>query len=230
MRYFIFISLLMSLLVSCRGKKALIYTWKGEEESRKLTLLKNNTFIMEVKTDYFNRTDTGTYLIAGDTLIINPDKKRNEIDSIVFVDSLFNGQRFLEVAEPEIVFDTTNTIVESFYHMIIFPNVIVNDSVTLTVNPEDPSYRKLVIPDSIEVRKITLTIQENNTCKPIIKFHLKLPGDNNALKSYRLFVSSRKDRENYLAGFKWLIKGDTIESFFSNENCDPLEIKLIRIQ
>ncbi len=230
MRYFVIIVLATSLLISCRGKKASIYTWKGEEESRKLTLLKNNTFIIEVNTDYFYRVDTGTYRIAGDTLIINPDKKRNEIDSIVFVDSLFNGQRFLEVAESEMVFDTSNTIVESFYRMMIFPNVIVNDSIALVVNPDDPSYRKLIIPDSLSVKKITLIIQESNTCKPILKFHLKLSGDSNNVKSYRLFMSSRKDRENYLAGFKWLIKGDTIESSFSNENCDPSEIKLIRIQ
>jgi len=227
MKYLVVI-LSLALLVSCRGKKESIYSWKGEEESRKLTLMKNGTFILEINADYFNRTDTGTYRMFGDTLIINPEKRNNEIDSIAFMDSLFNGQYFIEVMETEIVFDTTNTIVESFYRNVIFPNVVVNDSIALSVSPNDPSYKKLIVPDSMEIYNITVAVLEENTCKPVLKYHVVISEPKKTSKSYRLYMPSQRNRENYLGGFKWLLKGDTIESFFSNENCESINIKLVR--
>lgn len=225
MRYTGLVVLLVSLIFSCRGKKESIYSWRGEEEFRKLMLRRDNTFVLNIQTDYYNRTDTGTFRRVGDTLIINGDKVNDGIDSVVFVDSLYFDERFIEVMEPEFVFDTTNTMVESFYRTLIFPNVIVNDSVVLSASANDPSFRKLTLPDSIEIKKITVIIQEGNTCKPVLRYHQTF--DRNHI-SYRLFIASRKGRENYLAGFKWLIKGDTIESFFANENCEPMDIKLVR--
>lgn len=225
MRYTGLVVLLASLIFSCRGKKESIYSWKGEEEIRSLTLRRDNTFILKIQTDYFSRIDTGTFAQMGDTLIINPDKVKDGIDSVVTIDSLYYEERFIEVIEPEFVFDTTNNIIESFYRTLLFPNVTVNDSMVLSASSNDPSYKKLSIPDSIEIKKITVIIQEGNTCKPVLSYHQTFDSNH---KSYRLFITSKKGRKNYLAGFKWLIKGDTIESFFANENCEPTDIKLVR--
>jgi hypothetical protein len=199
--------------------------WKGEDESRKLTLLNNNTFILEIETDYYHRVDTGTYRQVGDTLVINSEKTGGEIETIKTVDSLFMEKRFLEVMEQEVIFDTTNTVVDLYYRTQIFPNVIINNSIALEVSPDDPSYNKLIIPDSVEVQSITVTVLEENSCKPRFAYRVDNLNDS---KSYRVFLRSRRNQENYLAGFKWILKGESIESFFSSEDCDPLDVKLVR--
>jgi hypothetical protein len=212
-------------LFTCRGRKESVYVWNGEDESRKLTLLKNNTFILEIEADYYHRIDTGKFQMVGDTLIINPDKTGGEIERVEKVDSLFMEKRFLEVMEQEVIFDTTNSLVESYYRAQIFPNVMINNSIALEISPDDPSYKKLTIPESIKVQSITVTVLEENSCKPRLAYHM----DNlNDTKSYRVFLRSRRNQENYLAGFKWILKGESIESFFSNEDCDPLDVKLVR--
>jgi hypothetical protein len=217
-------------MISCRGKKESIYAWKGEEESRELTLLRNNTFILEIKTDYYSRIDTGSFKIIGDTLIINPDKGGDAIDSVFYVDAMLNERRYVEVNEEEIVFDTNNVEVESFYRATLFPSVTINDSLALSVSPDDSSFRKLIIPDSVSIHKLTINVQEGNTCRPGINYHFDIPPGNEFNKSFLVFIPSRRNRENYLAGFKWLIRGDTIVSFFANNNCDPVGIKLVRQQ
>lgn len=216
------------LLFNCRGRKESVYIWNGEEESRKLTLLSNDTFILEIDADYYYRIDTGTYRITGDTLIINPDKKGHEIESVQTIDSLYMGQRFLEVMDQEIIFDTSNVVVDEYYRRQIFPNVVVNNSIALEVSPDDASYNKLIIPDSIEIHAISITVLEENTCVPRLTYHIELDKMKQTAKSYRVSVRSRKDQENYLAGFKWIMKGESIESFFSNEDCESMDIKLVR--
>lgn len=227
MKNIIIILISLVLLLSCRSKKESVYSWKGEEESRELTLLKNNTFILSIKTDYYSRLDTGFYEIRGDTLIINPGKRGTTVDSVYYVDSGMHEQRYVEVNEEEIEFDTNNVAVNSFYRTILFPSVKVNDTLPLSVSPDDATFRKLVIPDSVSVRRLTVEILEENTCKPRLKYHLDVPVEEANQKSYLLFIHSRKSQNNYLSGFKWLIRGDTIFSNFANENCDPVGIKLI---
>jgi hypothetical protein len=95
----------------------------------------------------------------------------------------------------------------------------------LEVSPDDPSYNKLIIPDSVEVQSITVTVLEENSCKPRFAYRVDNLNDS---KSYRVFLRSRRNQENYLAGFKWILKGESIESFFSSEDCDPLDVKLVR--
>lgn len=228
MKNIIIILISLVLVLSCRSKRESIYSWKGEEETRELTLFKNNTFILSIKTDYYNRIDTGFYDMNGDTLIINPGKRGTTIDSVYYVDSGPEEQRYVEVNEEEIEFDTNNVAIGSFYRTILFPSVKVNHTLSLAVSPDDASFRKLVIPDSVSVRQLTVDVHEENTCQPKITYYLYIPEAMANQKSYVLFVDSRKGRENYLAGFKWLIRGDTIFSFFANENCDPVGMRLIR--
>jgi hypothetical protein len=216
------------LVVSCRGKKESIYFARGEEETRRLTLLKDNTFILEIRTDYYNRVDSGIYKIEGDTLILNANGEERTIDSILYVDDRLNEHRFVEVNEGEVEFDTNNTIVDSYYRAIIFPEVVINDFDTLSVSPADSSFRKAEIPDSVMVSGLDVLIHESNSCKPQITYHLQIPSEFGNQKSYVIFIPSRRKRENYLSGFRWLIRGDTIVSFFANENCDPVGIKLVR--
>jgi hypothetical protein len=217
------------LLLSCRGgKKESIYLARGEEETRKLTLLKDNTFILEISTDYYNRVDTGIYKMNGDTLILNPASRERTIDSVQYVDELLSGRRFVEVYEEEVEFDTNNVIVESFYRAIIFPQVVINDSLALSVSAADSSFRKAEIPDSITASRLEVRIQESNSCKPQLTYYLQIAPDVGDHKSYLIFIPSRRNRENYLPGFKWLVKEDTIISFFANEECDPVGLRLIR--
>lgn len=217
----------VAFLLSCRGEKDAVYHWQGEGESRTLTLLKNGTFILDIKAGYYNRLDTGTYKLNGDTLIINPDKTKSTIDSVATTDSLFNGQRYMEVFEEEVVFNTENSVQESFYHETVFPAVIVNDSLALTLNPDDHAYHKLAIPENVTVRSARVTISEDNTCKPSLTFHINL-SEKSSANSYRIYIRSKDNKDNYLAGFKWLMRGNTVESFFKNEACEPAEIRMIR--
>lgn len=218
------------LTVSCRTKKDAIYRWEGADESRSLTLKRDNTFILEIDAGYYYRVDTGTFLRRGDTLVINPDKGSAAIDSLVEMDILFHGRRFLEVMQPVIDFGTDNRITGSSHKGVIFPVCVINDTLTLTVDPDDPSYRKLHIPDSVTVRTLTLRIPEQRTCKPELTFRLALPPRDPPTRSYRVYVRSYDTRTHYLAGYKWLISGDTIMTSFVDEWCTPAEIKLVRAQ
>ena len=217
------------LFVSCRGgKKESIYVAKGEEETRRLTLLKDNAFILEIRTDYYSRVDTGIYKMDGDTLILNPASGKPTIDSVRYVDEVLNGHRFVEVYEGEVEFDTNNAIVESFYRAIIFPEVVINDSLSVSVSAADSSFRRAEIPDSITVSRLAVRVHESNSCKPQLTYTLQIAPDVGYQKSYLIFIPSRRKRDNYLSGFKWLIKEDTIVSFFANDECDPVGIRLVR--
>lgn len=220
--------LVVVTLLSCRGRKDMVYSWQGDGESRTLTLLKNGTFILDIKAGYYNRTDTGQYRINGDTLLINPDKVSNHIDSLVTADSLFQGQRYMEVFEEEVVFNTQNEVEETFYRQVVFPSVVINDSLALALSPDDPAYHKLVIPESIHLKSLKVTVSEDNTCKPSVTYSMTVPDDFDNAGSYRVYLKSRENKHNYLAGFKWLIRGNTIQPFFRDNNCEPAEIKLIR--
>lgn len=222
--------LIMSLifLFSCRGKKEAVYSWQGDGESRTLTLLRNGTFILDIQAGYYNRTDTGNYKINGDTLIVNPGKISNVIDSIATNDSLFNGQRHMKVLEEELVFNTENEVQESFYREIVFPSVVINDSVQLSVSEDDPAYHTLIIPENTKIRSIKVTVNEENTCKPTVIYRLIIPEEKSIAGSYSIYLRSKDSKDNYLAGFKWLIHNDTVESFFKNNDCEPSEIKMIR--
>jgi hypothetical protein len=213
--------------VSCSNKEA-VYSWQTTEESRTLALTKDNRFILNIQGGYYNRIDTGTYQVSGDTLILNPDKIKNSLDSIVALDSLFNGQRFIEVYEEIVEVDAHNAIQGSTYSASIFPSVIVNNTLSLSLSPDDQSYHKLILPDSVAVRELKVNVREDNTCKPLVTFRGNVPADKQTAKSYQLFVRSSERRENYLAGFKWLLKSDTIESFFSSDSCESTHIKMVR--
>lgn len=220
--------LAMAAMLSCRGRKDTVYSWQGDGESRTLTLLKNGTFILEIKAGYYNRTDTGQYEITGDTLVINPDKVSNHIDSLVTADSSFHEARYMEVYEEEVVFNTQNEIEEVFYREVVFPAITINDSLPLAVSPDDPAYHKVIIPENMAVRSIKVTINEDNTCKPSVTYRMTVPEGFETERSYSLYLKSRENRHNYLAGFKWLIRSNTIQPFFKNNDCEPAEIKLIR--
>ena len=215
------------LLGACRGKKESIYVLASEDETRTLTLRKDGTFLLEVRAGYYNRIDTGTYDMRADTLALNQDKSRPELDSVVVIDSLYNGARFLEIFEEEVVVDY-GVITQSSYNPPIFPTVVVNDSIPLSLNPDDQSYHKLLIPDTLELQKVRVTRFENNTCKPSITVEKKLPASVGSTKSILIYLRSYERPEHYLSGFKWLVKGDTIESFFQNENCESLELKFVK--
>lgn len=218
----------MGLISSCRGRKETVYGWKNKEESRTLTLLPDGIFVLNINAGYYNRIDTGTYLMHGDTLILNPDKQANASDSVVVMDSLFMGNRYVEVYEEEVTVDN-NEVAESFYRPTIFPAVKINGSVPLSLIPEDPGYHKLLIPDSIAVSSVVITRREANTCRPFYDVQVNIPeGRNDQGKSYRIYLPSKQRTENYLGGFKWLVKGKTIESFFKEDTCDPIGITLKR--
>jgi hypothetical protein len=213
--------------IAC-SKKENVYSWQTEEEGRTLSLLKNGKFILSIRGGYYNRVDTGLYQMNGDTLILNPDKIDNSIDSVAVFDSLFNGKRFLEVYEETIEVDANNQITGSSYRPMIFPSAVINHSLSLSVSADDPSYHKLIIPDSVMVGNIKVNVREDNTCRPLVSFTKGLPAAMQEARSYRVYVPSRERRENYLAGFKWLMRSDTIESFFSSDSCESTEVKMVR--
>lgn len=227
MKKLFFVVLILAALASCRGKKESIYVLTNEDEYRTLTLRKDGTFVLSIQAGYYNRLDTGTYVLHVDTLILNQQKALTGIDSIVSVDSLYNGVRFLEVYEEEVVVND-GIITESYYDRPIFPTVVVNDTLQLSLNQEDPAYRMLIIPDDVTIQRIRVTRFENNTCRPSIVLNDVVPAQMQTSKSLRIYLRSYERPEHYLAGFRWLVKGDTIESFFSNDDCEPLELKFIR--
>lgn len=217
------------LTVSCRTKKDVVYRWEGEDESRSLTLKRDNSFILEIDAGYYFRVDTGTYLRNGDTLVINPDKGSAAIDSLVEMDSLYYGRRFVEVMRPVIDFGKENEVVGIHHSGVIFPQVVANDTLDLLVNPDDPTYRKLHIPDSVQVRSLLIRVPEERTCRPELTYRLALPQHDPPTESYRVYIRSHDTRSHYLAGYKWLIRGDTIMTSFVDELCTPSDIKLVRI-
>jgi len=220
--------LMLLTLPGCRSKKEVIYLWEGEDESRRLTLQKDNTFILEIDAGYYLRVDTGRYVQRGDTLVMNPDRGGNVIDSLLEMDSLFYGHRFLEVMQPVITFGDDNTVIDSHYRGVLFPVAIVNGSLALSIDPNDPSYRKLLIPDSVSVRTILVRVPEERTCKPELTFRLSIPQREPPTKSYRVYIRSHDSRIHYLAGFKWLLEGDTIKAHFIDEWCTAGEMRLAR--
>lgn len=217
------------LTASCRTKKEAVYRWEGNDESRSLTLKRDNSFILEIDAGYYFRVDTGTFLQRGDTLVINPGKGSAAIDSLVEMDSLYFGHRFVEVMQPVIDFGMDNEITGAYYKGVIFPQVLVNDTLDLLVDPDDPTYRKVHIPDSVQVMSLLIRVPEDRTCKPVLTFRLALPQRDPPTKSYRVYIRSHDTRSHYLAGYKWLVRGDTIMTSFVDEWCTPAEMKLVRV-
>lgn len=219
----------MLVVASCRVKKEAVYRWEGTDESRSLTLRRDNSFILEIDAGYYFRVDTGTFTRKGDTLVINPDKGSTAIDSLLEMDTLFNGHRFLEVMIPVIDFGTDNQV-EGFRHTaVIFPAAVVNDTLPLVLDPDDASLRKLRIPDSLRVRSLAIKIPEKRTCKPELNFRLALPQRDPPTSSYRVYLRSHDTKPHYLAGYKWLIRGDTVMTSFLDEDCVEAEVKLVRV-
>lgn len=221
--------LMAATLLSCRTKKEVVYHWENADESRSLTLKRDNSFILEINAGYYFRVDTGTFLRKGDTLVINPDRGSAAIDSLVEMDSLYFGRRFAEVMQPVIDFGMDNEVMGVHHKGVIFPQVVVNNTLDLSVDPDDPTYRKLHIPDSVEVGSLVIRVPDERTCKPELTFRLALPQRESPTKSYRVYIRSHDTRSHYLAGYKWLIRGDTIMTSFVDEWCTPAEIKLVRI-
>lgn len=215
---------------SCRSKMETVYRWENGDESRSLTLKRDNSFILEVNAGYYVRIDTGTFLRKGDTLMINPDKGTTAIDSLVEMDSLYYGHRFLEVMQTVFDFGMDNQITGVYHRGVIFPSAVVNDTFTLALDADDPSYRKLYIPDSVEVRSLLIRVPEQRTCKPELTFRLSLPPRDPPTQSYRVYIRSHDTRSHYLAGFKWLVEGDTIMTSFVDDSCTPGDMRLVRVR
>jgi hypothetical protein len=224
----VFVLLVLPILSGCKSRKEAIYIWQNEDEHQRLILKRDNSFVLEIDAGYYLRIDTGTFIQRGDTIVLNPDKEGNVIDSLVEMDSLFYGHRFLEVMEPEVSVSKDNEITKSFVRAILFPMVIINDSIPLSLNPDDQSYSKLLIPDSLDVYRILIRVPEEKTCKPELTFKLNLHEREKPAKSFRIYIRSHDTRELYLAGFKWLLKGDTVETTFMDEWCSPIGVKLVR--
>lgn len=222
--------LLAATLASCRAKKDVVYRWQNSDESRSLTLKRDNSFILEINAGYYVRVDTGTFLRKGDTLVINPDKGYAAVDSLVGMDSLYFGHRFVEVMQPVIDFGMDNEVTGTYLKGIIFPEVVVNDTLGLSVDPDDPSYRRLRVPDSVQVRSFVIRIPEERTCNPELTIRLTLSPHESLAKSFRLYLRSHDSRSHYLAGYKWLIRGDTIMTSFVDEGCTPGDMKLVRVR
>ncbi len=227
-----FLAAVIAVMVttSCRSKMETVYRGENGDESRSLTLKRDNSFILEVNAGYYMRIDTGTFLRKGDTLVINPDKGMTAVDSLVEMDSLYYGHRFLEVMQTVFDFGMENQITGMYHREVIFPAAVVNDTLTLALDADDPSYRKLYIPDSVEVRSLLIRVPEQRTCKPELTFRLSLPPRDPPTQSYRVYIRSHDTRANYLAGFKWLVEGDTIMTSFVDDSCTPTDVKLVRVR
>lgn len=222
-------ALVAATLSSCRTKKEVVYRWENADERRSLTLRRDNSFILEIDAGYYFRVDTGTFLRKGDTLVINPDKGSAAIDSLVEMDTLYFGHRFVEVMQPVIDFGMDNEVTGTYHKGVIFPQVVVNDTLGLSVDPDDPAYRKLHIPDSVRVRTFVIRVPEERTCKPELTIRLALPQRDPPTKSFRVYIRSHDTRSHYLAGYKWLIRGDTIIPSFADEECTPADMRLVRV-
>lgn len=222
------VGIALIVLAGCRSEKVVTYVWENEDEHQRLTLRNDKTFILDIDAGYYSRIDTGTFIRKGDTLILNPNKRGNYIDSLVEMDSLFLGHRFLEILEPEITVGDDNLEGESYARAILFPTAIVNDAVLLALIPDDPSYTKLLIPDSLAVTRLLIRVPEHRTCIPELTYTLNLPRRDRDSRSFRVYVRSHDTRDRYLGGFKWLVRGDSIQTSFTDEWCTPSEAILIR--
>lgn len=216
------------ILAACSAKREAVYHWKGMDESRTLTLRRDKTFIFQVDGGYFFRTDTGRYALHGDTLILNPDRAFSSIDSLIEMDDRYDGHRYMEVVQPVISYDDRNQVVEKEYSGVIFPDVTVNGTFTLQVDSTDATFRRLLIPDSLEVRTLLIRVPDGRTCKPEVTFRVVIPPRNPPTTSFRIVLRSHDLRAHYLAGFHWLMKGDTVYASFVDEDCTPGQIRLAK--
>lgn len=213
----------------CSAKRQAVYRWQGVDESRTLTLLRDKTFIYEIDGGYFFRADTGRYALNGDTLILNPDRAFSSIDSLVEMDERYAGRRYMEVVRPVVSYDDKNRVSGIEYRGLIFPNVTVNDVVTLEIDSTDASFRRLLIPDSLEVRTLLIRVLEDRTCRPEVAFRVVIPPRDPPTASFRIVLRSHDLPSNYLAGFRWLIRGDTVYTSFLDEDCIPGMIRLAKV-
>jgi hypothetical protein len=219
----------LATLASCSAKREAVYRWRGEDESRTLTLRRDKTFVLEVDGGYFYRVDTGRYALRGDTLILNPDRALSSIDSLIEMDQRYDGRRYMEIMQPEVSFDKQNRVIGTEYRALIFPSVTVNGEITLEIDSMDTSFRRLLIPDSLEVRSLLIRVLEERTCPPEIAFRVTIPPRNPPTTSFRIVLRSPDMRHQYMAGFHWLIKGDTVYASFVDEDCAPGQIRLVKV-
>ena len=226
--YFLLFLSSVCLIVSCKARKEpakeRVYVWGDGEESHTLTLTPEGSFELAIEAGYFSRTDTGAYSIIGDTLVLNPGKQMTNIDSLEVFESPFEGNRVLEVFEEDVTLDS-GQIIESFYRPKIFPVVVVNNDVTLSVHPKDQAFSKLLIPDSLAVNEVLITVELSNTCIPVLPVRVKIPEKDRTAKAYQIYLRSPQRQENYLAGAKWIIRGDTLDTFFRGDTCEPTGVQ-----
>jgi|SRR5690606_29790089 len=224
----IFILICIFLFAACRAEREGVFRWRGEDESRTLTLRRDKTFVLEVDGGYFFRVDTGRYVLKGDTLILNPERARASIDSLIEMDQRYDGRRYMEVMQPEVTFDNQNRVLRTEYRGLIFPSVTVNGNISLQVDSTDTSFRRLVIPDSLEIRSLLIRVPDERTCPPEVAFRVTVPPRNPPTTSFRIVLRSPDMRHQYLAGFRWLLRGDTIYASFVDQDCTPGIIRLVR--
>lgn len=221
-------ALCVMIFAACSAEREAVYRWQGTDESRTLTLRRDKTFILEVDGGYFYRTDTGRYTMRGDTLVLNPASAFSSIDSLVEDDERYAGRRYMEVMQPVVEFDEQNRMTGKEYRGLIFPNVTVNDTLTLEIDSTDTSFRRLLIPDTLDIRTITIRVPEERTCRPEVTFRVTLKPRDPPANSFRIFLRSHDMRSHYLAGFKWLIRNDTVYASFIDENCTPGTMRLAK--
>lgn len=216
------------LFAACRAEREGVYRWQGEGESRTLTLRRDKTFVLEVDGGYFYRIDTGRYAVKGDTLILNPDRALTSIDSLIEMDQRYDGRRYIEVMQPEVSFDRQNRVLGTEYRGLIFPSVTVNGGIALEIDSTDTSFRRLLIPDSVDVRSLLIRAPDERTCPPEVVFRVTIPPRNPPTTSFRIVLRSPDMRHQYLAGFHWIMRGDTVYASFVDEDCTPGQIRLVR--
>jgi hypothetical protein len=215
-------------VAACSTEREAVYRWRGEDEGRTLTLRRDKTFVLEVDGGYFYRVDTGRYAIRGDTLILNPERALTSIDSLIEMDQRYDGRRYMEVMQPEVTFDKQNRVSVTEYRGLIFPSVTVNGEVVLQIDSTDTSFRRLVIPDSVEVRSLMIRVPDERTCPPELTFRVTVQPRNPPTTSFRIVLRSPDMRHEYLGGFRWLIRGDTVYASFVDERCAPGTIRLVK--
>ena len=220
------IFIIFVVVTSCRTKKENVFIWDKEEDHRQLTLIDDHTFVFQIDAGYYTRMDTGEYQLIGDTILLNPMKSAIDIDSVVHVESLFNEHRFVEVLLEDVTFGK-NEVIDANYRPQLFPSVVLNDNLPIQLDPDDPAFHKLLLPDSVEVVSVTVSLVEENSCKPIRELRTSVSATN-ATGSYQVYISSPLRKANYLAGHKWLIKGNTVFCNFTDDQCTPGAVKLVR--
>lgn len=218
--------IIVFVAASCRSKKENVFVWDKEEDHRQLTLLDNHTFVFQIDAGYYTRMDTGEYQLIGDTILLNPMKSAIDIDSVVHVATLFNEHRFVEVLLEDVTFGK-NEVIDAYYRPQLFPSVIINDHLPIQLDPDDQAFQKLRVPDSVEVTSFIVSLVEENSCKPIRELRTSVSAGETT-GSYQIYISSPLRKTNYLAGHKWLIKGNTVYTNFMDNQCKPGPVKLVR--